>query len=117
MPEGFFLPAGFPLPEGKKMENIGIEIYFLYIDIFLRFELKICLKYRYVNLESALSIQNCNYASIYKNSCLHIDIWEQKNAFFEVFYRYTKKEILYRYIRVSIEKKTGKGLCQVLFCH
>ena len=54
-------------PKGNKLENIDIEIYFLYIDIFLHFGRNVCLKYRYVNLKSAISMQNCNYASIYKN--------------------------------------------------
>ena len=77
--ERFFLHKGFVLAEkdGKyRYRNL-----FLYIDIFLHFGQKICLKYRYVNLKSAISMQNCNYASIYKNF-VSISIFGNKKPLF-----------------------------------
>ena len=108
--EGFFLTEEFFLAEGQKDGKYRYSNLFFVYRYFFSFwteylpqisirEFKIC--------PIDAKLQLCIDIQIF---CFLIDILEQKTIFFEVFYRYTKKEILYRYIRVSFEEKIGKGL-------
>ena len=108
--EGFFLAEGFFLTEGQKDGKYRYSNLFFVYRYFSSFwteylpQISIC-EFEICPIDAKLQL--CIDIQIF---CFLIDILEQKTIFFEVFYRYTKKEILYRYIRVSFEEKIGKGL-------